>query len=304
MTAAVPDPAVPPIEPCPTPLAWQEVLREVTSSGSPIVCREADYELTGRVFGEGPTLVFLPTASGTGVLSSLTAWLLREQYRCVLLDNVRVHSPVSPRRCLSMTLEAWNQWATQDGSREFWIYASGSSVRPAVQWTQELGSKVAGLIVQGGGVDKRLTWSEWLLLQWARWLRRPLRGVPAWISVQAQNHRRWFPPFDQSRFDFLMQELAGQPCRDVAQRLLAETLPLENFASSPVPALFIYCEGDGPLLTRELQQLQSHFLRAQQAELHSAGMFPYLTHPHRLVKVLRGFLESARGPQASAQAAE
>jgi pimeloyl-ACP methyl ester carboxylesterase len=128
--------------------------------------------------------------------------------------------------------------------------------------------------------------------------------VPAWISVQAQNHRRWFPPFDQSRFDFLMQELAGQPCRDVAQRLLAETLPLENFASSPVPALFIYCEGDGPLLTRELQQLQSHFLRAQQAELHSAGMFPYLTHPHRLVKVLRGFLESARGPQASAQAAE
>ncbi|MEO1996129.1 MAG: hypothetical protein ABGZ17_12725, partial [Planctomycetaceae bacterium] len=73
-------------DPCPTPLAWRDVLdgfRRDSTSWS--VALESGL-VRGRTIGRGPPLYLLNGFSGTLELYALTAWLLREQFRCVLLD--------------------------------------------------------------------------------------------------------------------------------------------------------------------------------------------------------------------------
>lgn len=55
------------------------------------------------------------------------------------------------------------------------------------------------------------------------------------------------------------------------------------------PVLIVRTEGEGRLLTDGAEALAAGLPHARVEWLHSAGQFPHVTHPHRLVKLLRDF---------------
>ena len=73
-------------EACPTPLGWAEVLESFRAESTPWTVDVAGSLLHGRTLGRGQPLYFLNGISGNCELFCLLAWLLRDQFRCVLFD--------------------------------------------------------------------------------------------------------------------------------------------------------------------------------------------------------------------------
>ncbi|MBC8290144.1 MAG: hypothetical protein H8E37_07485, partial [Planctomycetes bacterium] len=67
---------------CPTPMAWQGVLKGFREQAESFQFTTPDgLEVSGRVLGEGPPLYILNGLSATSELFCLTTWLLREDFR-------------------------------------------------------------------------------------------------------------------------------------------------------------------------------------------------------------------------------
>jgi pimeloyl-ACP methyl ester carboxylesterase len=73
-------------EACPTPLGWAEVLESFRAESTPWTVDVGGSLLQGRTLGHGQPLYFLNGISGNCELFCLLAWLLRDQYHCVLFD--------------------------------------------------------------------------------------------------------------------------------------------------------------------------------------------------------------------------
>ena len=56
------------------------------------------------------------------------------------------------------------------------------------------------------------------------------------------------------------------------------------------PVMLLQTEGDGVILERYQQELQSGLVNVQSKYLHGSGLYTYLTHPHRVAKLVRTFL--------------
>ncbi len=84
--AATQEAAGAPSEACPTPLGWAEVLESFRAESTPWTVDVAGSLLHGRSLGQGQPLYFLNGISGNCELFCLLAWLLRDQFRCVLFD--------------------------------------------------------------------------------------------------------------------------------------------------------------------------------------------------------------------------
>src|SRR5262245_52714677 len=78
--------AMPPREGCPPPLQWQQVLATFREQSTEWHSDSSAGRITGRVWGEGPTLVMLNGLSGSHELFALCAFLLKANCRCVLLE--------------------------------------------------------------------------------------------------------------------------------------------------------------------------------------------------------------------------
>ena len=74
-------------EPCPTPLVWQEIREKFLHESRSWEFVRGAHRLTGHTWGEGPPLYFLNNFAATAELFCLTAWLLKDQFRCVVFDS-------------------------------------------------------------------------------------------------------------------------------------------------------------------------------------------------------------------------
>ena len=277
--------------PCPTPLAWREVVDSVGEFGQvqTLHTDRADVELTS--FGQGPTLLFLPGVLGSPRLYALVAWLLREEYRCLLVDFPRWHRLPSLNSFVQETAETVAQAVRQSSSDPVRIYASSAGCQVALSLMRQHPEQIEQAVLQSGWACRRLNLFETALLQLGRTVSWPVRRVPLWYAVQVQNHRPWFPPFDETRFGFLLDEIEQTPTCEGARRVLAaaRTDLRGDLASITHPILVLRCEGDGPLVDEMQTELVSGLPNAQEEWLHSTGSYPYLTHPHRVVKILHTF---------------
>jgi hypothetical protein len=83
------DPSLAPALPgegCPPPLAWSDVVREVGERRTTIDAKVNGKPVRGYAVGDGPPLYFLNGISATPDLFSLLVWLLRDDFRCVVLE--------------------------------------------------------------------------------------------------------------------------------------------------------------------------------------------------------------------------
>ncbi|MCA8991426.1 MAG: alpha/beta hydrolase [Planctomycetaceae bacterium] len=287
------DPISPPLEPparepCPTPLSWQVIVQQVDEQAHHLNFQWEGGQVDGIELGAGPPLVFLPNATHTARMFALTAWLLRDDFRCVLLN------PTTNTSHQSNATEAQN---LGDALRNHFggpysLYGCGTGASLAIQLAAKFPETVHHLVLQGGGFGISLAWTERLMLQIGRWFQRPVNTLPLWQATQFRNHRPWFPPFDETRFAFAVQKMGSTRCCDVANRMLACSSVPDTSVTSAItcPTLILQCEGQGRSVNGRGEEYAHRIANAKLEGMHTAGMLPFLTHPHRLVKLLRSFL--------------
>ncbi|WP_437206352.1 alpha/beta fold hydrolase [Planctomicrobium sp. SH664] len=280
-------------EPCPTPLAWQEVCHSVSESAESRVIEFAGGEVEVVEFGAGPPLVVLPALAASPRLFFLTAWLLKDAYRVVMLGHPvwKKRPPVQRLFDETVTISAAAiRHRCPSGAP---VYASSWGGQVALRMMSREPQLIHRLLLQGTWGLREFSRLEWLLLQVGRRWPGRLRRLPFWTATQLQNHRRWFPPFDETRLGFLLNELGVVPVRDAAARQLAAAVDLRaDLSAVRQPVLVLRCEGDGQRTSAANDELQSLLPQARSEEMFTSGHYPYLTHPHRLVKIVRNFLTS------------
>lgn len=291
---AVPAPvgsATPVGEACPPPLVWQEVLNAYHADSQPWELDRGERRLAGRTWGQGPPLYLLNGFATTSELYSLLIWLLRDSFRCVVFDT-RVNES-SRRARFTIRDFAQDLFAAMDhhGDNAACLFAPTFGSAVALQATLDRPDRIAGLVLQHGLASRRLSWSERLLAAWCRRSRRTLQSLPWRRRVQELNHRRWFPPFDGTRFEFFVESTGNIPLAELAQKAIAiDSVKLESrLTQVTCPVLLVRTEGQGPLEAASHDALQRGLPNSHSEWLHSAGLHPYLTHPHRLAKLIKPF---------------
>lgn len=293
-------------EPCPPALSTVEVFESFAAEGDAWEFEGPFGAIRGHTLGEGPAIYFLNGLEGTSELFRLLAWLLRDDFRCVLYDPPA--ADVAEKRTGDpFELPDLRQlWAVADwhGDDAFHLYGSGFGGWLALAAMLSRPERIQGAILQAGYATRRFKLLEKLLLSWAKRSSRTFRDVPAWRAVFEQNHRRWFPPFDAARFEIFAEIAGGTRVQNLSRRLgQLKRFPIErrlNEISQPV--LLLNTEGEGKLLGRQREFLETALPDVRSEVLKNSGLVPHWTHPHRVAKLIREFLISADVEQ-TAQAA-
>lgn len=291
-------PSIPPTleenrEPCPTPLAWQEVVQEFQKEIRQGPVSFAGGHVTATQFGTGRPLIFLPGSLSSSRLYALTAWLLKDQRECWLLDHPQFDHAPAPSKLIPQTAGAYSSVLQALCGGPVDVYASNYGVPVCLEMMLQTPQSIERALLQSGWASKQLTVTEKLLLHIGKHLSLSVKRIPLWLSTQIQNHRPWFPPFDETRFGFLLNETYQTSVRDVSKRLLAaaSTDFTERLPEIGHQILVVRCEGDGHRIAEEEDRLETLLPNCKSTWMHSTGHYPYLTHPHRLLKVMREFFE-------------
>jgi len=276
---------------CPPPLAWQEVLRDFHRTADAWYLDRENYRIVGRTLGSGPPLYFLNGFSGTSELYALLVWLLRDQFRCVLFDYTLsgARGPLSFER-LADDLVAVARTCGDDTCD---LFASSLGGLVALTAMRREPARFRRAIIQAGFARRELSLAERGLIRLCRLHPGKLRSVPFRRLIQQQSHRVWFPPFDATRWEFLLQNTGGVRVSGLAHLAGmvrdADLRPMLREILQPV--LLVGTEGEGRILENCGLELAEGLAGSRREFLNGTGQFPFLTHPHRLAKVIRGFLE-------------
>ncbi len=281
-------------EPCPPPLAWQQILEAFRTESD---CWELDreqYVLRGRSWGTGPPLYFLCGWSSTYEMFVLSVWLLRQDFRCVLYDYPNCERNCSRPPKLSINDFTADLLAITDLHHDTHVnvYATSFGSAIALSAMHKRPHMFQRAVIQGGFVYRRLTVFEQLLLKVCWYLPGRLRQVPWRDRFQQRNHRHWFPSFDRSRWQFFLENTGQSSIASLAARAtVVKDLDLRTeLHQIRQPIQIIHSEGDGRIIANCQQELEKGLPNATIESLHTCGQIPYLTHPHRLTNLIRPFL--------------
>lgn len=280
-------------EPCPTPLVWQEIREKFLNESRSWELIRGPHRLTGHTWGEGPPLYFLNNFAATAELFSLTAWLLKDQIRCVVFDStacdrrkIKDKSPL-----ISDYADDLFAIADQHGDRQISVYGAGFGAGVGLQAVIRSPARIDRLVLQHGFASRRLSFFERLLMSVCLRSSQTLDRMPQRRRFQAVNHQPWFPPFDHSRFEFLLDSTGSLFLQDLARQAWAiNSFNVDSQLSQiDCPVLLLRTEGEGRMAAQS-QEVLERFLKNRRTEwLHSAGQHPCLTHPHRVAKLLKSF---------------
>ncbi|MBI3863205.1 MAG: alpha/beta hydrolase [Planctomycetia bacterium] len=274
---------------CPPPLAWQDVLREFHLQAHAWYLDRPNGRISGRMLGSGPPLYFLNGFAGSHELYSLLVWLLRDEFRCVVFDY-----PAPVRGSLTLDGLADDVVAVADtcGDRTFPVYGSSFGSLVALAAMTRHPDRIARAVLQAAFAHRQLSSVERFLISLCHVLPGKLQNVPARMAVQRQNHLRWFPPFDATRLQFYLDCTGRTTLANLARRgsivRLCDLRP--DLSRVEQPVLLIRSEGDGRVLADCCDALARGLPHATVEHLNDTGQIPFLTHPHRLAKLIRAFL--------------
>lgn len=281
-------------EPCPTPLMWQEVRENFLSESTRWEIVRGPHHLHGRWLGNGPPLYFLNNFAATAELFALTVCLLKDRFRCVVFDATTDSRKIARQSAPSINDFALDLFAIADhlGDVSFPIYGAGFGATVALQATIQQPERVSHLLLQHGFAKRRLSMFERWLASACLASGQTLDRLPQRRRFQAVNHRPWFPPFDQSRFDFLVDSTGTLLLRDLGRRALAVNSfdAGEAIRMVKCPVTLIRTEGEGRLAAESQAEIEKAIPHSKTEWMHSAGQHPYLTHPHRVAKIVQNAL--------------
>ena len=290
-------------EGCPAPLGWAQVLEAFHAQANPWTVEVHGRSFHGRTLGTGRPIYFLNGLAGTSDLFCLMVWLLRDEFRCVVFDYP-THADGSRQLLTNETL-ALGLFAAADrhGDDAFSIFATSFGSVVALTALAARPDRINRAILQAGFAHRELSRFESLLSRLGRHAPSTLARLPFVRAFQQANHQRYFPPFDRGRWGFFIDNTCGTAIRDAAERslILASFDYRDRLARIGQPVLLIRSEHEGQIAAACNEGLQSGLPKATTELLHSTGPLAHLTHPHRLVKLVKTFLgEVARPPDGDA----
>ena len=267
-------------------MAWQGVLKGFREQAESFQFTTPDgLEVSGRVLGEGPPLYILNGLSATSELFCLTTWLLREDFRCVIIDY--------PEKATSLSQLSSSLFAVADGlgDDQFDLYATSFSTAVALEALSTDSGRIRRAVLQGAVNGLRLSFLERLATKAATILPGRMRHVPFFKAALQNNHRRWFPPIDPSRWYFLALNVGSVPLRTVARRLrMLDRLDWgERLAGISTPVFVISSEGESARHRAAADRFEEGIPNAKSEQIPNSGHVPFVTHPHRLVKIVKSF---------------
>ncbi len=279
---------------CPSPVPWREVVRAFHAESRAWRIDRGRYELEGWTWGEGPPVYFLHGLSATSEMYALFIWLLREQYRCVLLNMPGSQAGAKVRGKLTLNDLTTDLFAAADlhGDEKFQVFASSFGCVPTIEALRREPERVERAVLQGGFAHLKLSATERLLIQLGHLMPGTLNILIFRRTIQAYNHRRWFPPFDADRWQFFIDATGRVPIRSIARRaaIIRDYDGREALSHIEQPVMLIRSEGEGVVSSICHEELAARLPHAQIEWLHSCGHLPYLSHPHRLAGIVRPFL--------------
>ncbi|MEZ6055154.1 MAG: alpha/beta hydrolase [Planctomycetaceae bacterium] len=285
----------PPGEGCPTPLAWQQVLEQYRTDRVESQVDTVDGPIQLWEFGQGEPLYLIGGAAGNGDLFCLLAWLLREDRQTVVVQFPE-EIPVAAGQLTSRLGEHFTTLLRERSAVGAPVLATGYGGAITLQTAVQSPQLVGPMMLQGTSPGVQWSTVERLMLGVGRHLPGQLRHLPTWARLAAANHQPWFPPFDPSRWEFLLQNLGQTNTREFARRCAAwRDLGLsDRFHELTQPILIIRTEGEGSPLTKGQEALAQLLPESKTEWMHSSGQFPHVTHPHRIVKLIKDFLLRAQ----------
>ena len=278
-------------EPCPAPLVWQEIRERYVQDSSPWEIVSGDHLIRGRIWGDGPPLYFINHFAGTAELFSLTMWLLKDDFRCVVFDS-QFKDPTAARRITPrMDDFAADLFAVAEaqGDPTFSVYGAGFGAAVALQAALARPELIDRLVLQHGFARRRLSFFERILASLCLRSSQTLNELPQRRRFQAVNHQPWFPPFDTSRFEFLVDSTGKLPLKELARRALAvHAFDIQTkLPEIAIPVLLLRTEGEGRIAADSQEILTENLKNCRTEWMHSAGQHPCLTHPHRVAKLIK-----------------
>jgi pimeloyl-ACP methyl ester carboxylesterase len=273
---------------CPPPLMWQDVRREFLSQSASQTMESTAGPVAVRSWGAGPPLYLLPAFASPAELYGLLIWLLRDEFHCVTVEPAEGNRPLSMADYADLVFAV----ADQRGDQKFTLFGANFGAAWALAAAERRPERIARLILLGGFAYRRLSLFEKGLAWYCRRSRRKLASLPGRALLQTENHRRWFPPFDATRWQYYLDASGAMPLRELARRAQAiRQFDLRTrLAEISVPTLLVRTEGDGRLSTACQEELQRGLPQATTEFLHTTGQLAYLTHPHRMAKLMRAFV--------------
>lgn len=272
---------------CPPPLAWVDVLHEFRQSAEIVTLKNAvdgGSGISARVWGTGPPLYVLNGICGDSDLFCLLGWLIRDDFRCVIIDY--------PDDASSIDSYASGLFALADqlGDDRFDLLATSFGSAVGVQAALERPDRIKHLVLQGPLGDFKLSSAEWLAAQLLRWAPVRLQHLPLRRRIHAATHRLWFPPLDETRWQFHADNSGQTKAAEIARRALWLNRTKLDFGALQMPVLLISGEGESPRYVAAAEQLAERIPDARHEQLSNSGHVPFITHPHRLANLMKPFL--------------
>jgi pimeloyl-ACP methyl ester carboxylesterase len=289
-------------EGCPTPLGWAEVLQSFRAESAAWSLDVEGGLLRGRTLGRGRPFYFLNGISGNCELFCLLAWLLRDDFRCVLFDY---RNGDSKRLTSSQLVDDLLAVADAQHDRTFSIFAAPFGSLVALCALSKQPDRIERAILLGGFARRNLSLFERLLCGLGSYFPGQLSRVPLRSTLQRASHQRAFPPFDASRWDFFAQNTSQTSSRDLAERAsLMATFDLRGeLRHIERPVLLIRTEHEGAIFSAGEDELERGLPQVSSESIPLAGQLAYLTHPHRVAKAVRSFLGEPSSQQPASCAA-
>jgi pimeloyl-ACP methyl ester carboxylesterase len=280
-------------EPCPVPLVWREIRENYLRDSLPWEIISGTRRLIGRTWGSGRPLYFLNNFAGTAELFSLTAWLLKDEFCCVMFDTVVEDRRTSraSRPTISDLSDDLFAIADQHGDERFSLFGAAFGAAIGLQAALNRPERIDRLMLQHAFARRRLSIFERVLASNCLRSCGTLDELPQRRRFQSVNHQPWFPPFDDSRFEFLIESSGTLSLRDLAKRALAMNSfdVSSRLAEIDCPVLLLRTEGEGRVAADSQNLLEKKMKSPEIQWMHSAGQHPYLTHPHRVSKLIKTF---------------
>lgn len=279
---------MPPREGCPPPLQWQQVLAAFREESTAWHTVTSAGRIVGRVWGEGPVLVMFNGLGGSHELFALSVYLLKANCRCVLLDY-----PTGRRATWPHLTDAVAK-VVQDfaGSEGCHLFGTSFGSALALETALRLGSQIRSLTLHAAFAHLPLTVFERAAASVLRWMPGQVQSTPLWRGLQERGHRLWFPPIDPTRWLFYLDNAGQTPVAELARRfgMLRRFDVRSRQDQLATPTLLLQVEGEGETQARCRDELAALLSSVRTEFLHSTGLLAFLTHPHRLAKLIREFV--------------
>jgi pimeloyl-ACP methyl ester carboxylesterase len=278
---------------CPAPLAWGDVLRDFQDKATPWTIERPHGRITGRTWGNGPPICFVNGIGGTSDQFALLVWLLRDDFTCIVFNAVGTNEalPIWSPPKLDTLVGDLIAVADKHSAARFDLFATSFGGLIGISAAARFPERIRRLVLAGAFANRRLSVVERLLIRLGCHAFGPARNVRGRISVTKANHRRWFPPRDDGRWQFFLDDTGGVPIRTIAQRaaVIRDTDLRPILPSISQPTLIIRGEGDGVIAGRCAEELASGIPHGRLEWMSNTGHLPHLSSPHRLAKQIRDF---------------